>query len=350
MTTLPPLGEMTRACDGRQTSYDGVFFVAVRTTGVFCRPSCPARRALPQNRRFFRSVREALFAGFRPCKRCRPLAVDGQPPPWVDLLLREVERDPSQRWRDRDLRGRSIDPARARRYFLKHYGITFQAYCRGRRMGNALAQIREGATVDEVAVGSGYESQSGFRDAFMRTFGQSPGRSRDRDCLKVAWVESPVGPLVMAANAEGLCMLEFTDRRMLETQCRVLGERLECAIVPGSNRYLEQTRAELTEYFAGKRTEFTMPLVYPGSPFQMKVWQALLTIPYGATWSYEKLAQTVGSPGAARAVGRCNGQNRIAIIIPCHRVVNKDGKLGGYGGGLWRKQHLLDLERESLRA
>jgi AraC family transcriptional regulator, regulatory protein of adaptative response / methylated-DNA-[protein]-cysteine methyltransferase len=345
MQHMPTLATMTRAVDERRSTYDGVFFIAVRTTGIFCRPSCPSRRALRKNRQYFGSIKEAIFAGYRPCKRCRPLDVDGKQPAWVESLLADLESDPAQRWRDADLRRRAVDPARARRYFLQHYGMTFQAYCRGRRMSNALAQIREGATVDKAAIESGYDSNSGFRDAFIRAFGKPPGSSRLQDCLKIAWVESPVGPLVMAANDQGLCMLEFTDRRMLPTQCQVLQRRLQCSVVPGMNEFLDQTRRELAEYFAGRLKEFTVPLIYPGSPFQVRVWDMLIKIPYGQTWSYEKLAEEIGSPHACRAVGHANGQNRLAIIIPCHRVVNKDGKLGGYGGGLWRKQHLLDLER-----
>jgi AraC family transcriptional regulator of adaptative response/methylated-DNA-[protein]-cysteine methyltransferase len=134
---------------------------------------------------------------------------------------------------------------------------------------------------------------------------------------------------------------------MLETQFTTLRKRFECAIVPGNHQHLDQLNDELARYFAGTLTEFTVPVVAPGSPFQQRVWSALQNIPfpYGETRSYEELARSIGSPGAQRAVGRANGLNRIAIVIPCHRVVNKGGQLGGYGGGLWRKQFLLDLER-----
>jgi AraC family transcriptional regulator of adaptative response/methylated-DNA-[protein]-cysteine methyltransferase len=212
-------------------------------------------------------------------------------------------------------------------------------------MAAALGQIRRGAELDDVALGNGYESHSGFRDAFARTFGRSPGRSRDADCLLTGWAESPVGPLLMAANEAGICLLEFTDRRMLETQFATLRKRFGCAIVPGSHEHMDLLKEELARYFAGTLSQFSVPVVYPGSPFQSKVWSQLLRIPYGQTCSYEDLAVAVGAPGACRAVGRANGQNRIAILIPCHRVVNKGGQLGGYGGGLWRKQFLLDLER-----
>jgi AraC family transcriptional regulator of adaptative response/methylated-DNA-[protein]-cysteine methyltransferase len=342
---LPSTKEMQRAVRESDPSYDGVFFVAVRTTGIFCRPSCPARKPLPRNCEYFPRAREAVFGGYRPCKRCRPMHVNGRPPEWVERLLTRIEQDPSARLVDRDLRGLGIDPARARRFFLKHYGMTFQAYCRGRRMNEALQQIRHGATLDEVAVGNGYESYSGFREAFAQTFGRPPGKSRTADCITVTWFEGPLGPLVAAANRKGVCLLEFTDRRMIETQFTILRQRFECAIVPGENEHLQQLKEELAGYFDGTRTGFGVPLVYPGTRFQELVWNALLQIPYGETRSYEELANTIGAPGAQRAVGHANGQNRIGIIIPCHRVVNKDGRLGGYGGGLWRKQFLLDLEK-----
>jgi AraC family transcriptional regulator of adaptative response/methylated-DNA-[protein]-cysteine methyltransferase len=345
MSHAPSIREMRRAVDARDESYDGVFFVAVRTTGIFCRPSCPSRKPRPENRRFYPTAREAIFAGYRPCKRCRPLETNGRPPDWVGRILNEIERDPTARWRDADLRRRAIDPARIRRYFLKHHGMTFHAYCRGRRMSKALEQIRLGAGIDDVALGHGFESNSGFREAFTRTFGQPPGRSRGSDCIVAGWAESPLGPLVLGAIDEGLCMLEFTDRRALETQFDRLRKVLGRAVVPGEHEHLVQVTEELRQYFAGELREFRVPLVYPGTPFQRKVWDGLLRIPYGETCSYEDLARAVGAPGAQRAVGRANGLNRLAIVIPCHRVVNKGGQLGGYGGGLWRKQYLLDLER-----
>jgi AraC family transcriptional regulator of adaptative response/methylated-DNA-[protein]-cysteine methyltransferase len=336
---------MSRAVRERDASYDGVFFTAVRTTGIFCRPSCPSRRALPRNVEYFATAAAAQAAGYRPCKRCRPLDVEGRPPDWVRRLLAAVERSPDARLTDTDLRALAIDPARARRYFRKHYGKTFQAFCREWRMGEALQQIRNGVDLDDVVLGHGYESHSGFREAFARTFGKPPGRSRNAQCVVTSWVESPLGPLVVGAAPEGICLLEFADERRLEMQAADLRDEFQCAVVPGTHPLLEQLADELTEYFAGKLTRFKVPLVYPGSPFQRSVWSALLRIPYGQTQSYEEVARAIGAPGAQRAVGRANGQNRVAIVIPCHRVVNKSGQLGGYGGGLWRKQFLLDLER-----
>jgi AraC family transcriptional regulator of adaptative response/methylated-DNA-[protein]-cysteine methyltransferase len=344
MNTMPSIKEMQRAYQRKDNSYDGIFFLALRTTGIFCRPSCPARKPLPQNVDYFSNVREAVFAGYRPCKRCRPLDTAGRPPDWVGRALALVHGS-EERVKDSELRQSGIDPFRVRRYFQKNYGMTFQAYCRARRMGDALNQLRSGASLDDIALGNGFESHSGFRDAFTRTFGRPPGTSRDMDRIVVSWLESPLGPVIAAANDEGICLLEFTDRRMLETQFTTLKKLFSCAIVPGENEHLAKLTKELDAYFAGRLRQFSLPLVYPGSPFQVRVWNQLLQIPYGETCAYEELARRIGSASGQRAVGHANGTNRIAILIPCHRVVNKSGKLGGYGGGLWRKQHLLNLEK-----
>jgi len=348
MKTLPSIPEMQAACIRKDRSYDGIFFLAVRTTGIFCRPSCPARPPRPENVSYYASLREALFAGYRACKRCRPLDTDGRPPEWVERALALV-RDSEGKIRDSDLKQARIDPAQARRYFQKHYGMTFQAFCRARRMADALQDLRNGINLDEVALGNGFESHSGFRDAFTRTFGRSPGASRDMDRIVVAWFESPLGPIVAAASDAGVCLVDFSDRRLLEAQFAGLKKVLKCAIVPGENDHLRQLKDEMTAYFAGKLRKFSVPLVFPGSAFQVKVWNELQRIRYGETCSYEDLARRVGSPAAQRAVGHANGLNRISIVIPCHRVVNKNGGLCGYGGGLWRKQRLLDLERNSSK-
>jgi AraC family transcriptional regulator, regulatory protein of adaptative response / methylated-DNA-[protein]-cysteine methyltransferase len=345
MTSLPPRTEMERAYKSSDSTYDGVFFLGVRTTGVFCRPSCGARKPLPQNVEFFATPREAVFAGYRPCKRCQPLSAIGEPPPWAGRLLSEIERDPSRRFTDASLREMDIEPAKARRFFNRNYGMTFQAYCRGRRLGKAFEQLRKGEDLDDVTLGHGFESHSGFREAFGRIFGTSPGKANGTECITVTWIESPLGPLVAGATGENLVLLEFTDRRMLETQIATLGRLFKSPIVPGENAILTQLKGELKQYFAGQLRKFTVPLAFPGSEFQQRVWKGLLNIPYGSTLSYEGLAEKLKAPGAQRAVGHSNGLNRIAIVIPCHRVVNKDGKLGGYGGGLWRKRALLDLER-----
>ena len=342
--TLPSTTEMRRAYTRKDTSYDGIFYLAVRTTGIFCRPSCSARKPLAKNVEFFPSTKEAVFAGYRPCKVCKPMEAIGTPPEWAGSLLSMIETDPAKRYSDSFLRSKGIEPSRARRFFLKNYGMTFQAYCRGRRMGRSFEQIRTGADLDDVALGYGYNSHSGFRDAFKKTFGSAPGKSRNGTAIVTAWIESPFGPLVAAATSEGICLLEFTDRRMLDNQFKRLRRYFKCAIVPGENKHIAQLKKELKEYFDGNRKVFSVKPIFPGTPFEEKVWNALLKIPAGTTASYEDVARMIGKSKSSRAVGRANGMNRIGIVIPCHRVINKNGDLGGYGGGVWRKKILLELE------
>jgi len=343
MNAMPSSAEMRRASLERDASYDGIFYLGVRTTGVFCRPTCPARKPLPRNVEYFGTAHDALVAGYRPCKRCRPLELDDQPA-WATELLAALEADPSARMRDGDLRARGIDPGTARRYFMRRYGMTFQAFARARRLSKALMHIREQGSIDSAVFESGYGSHSGFRAAFARTFGDPPGSFRKGEAIFLAWIRSPLGPLVAGATSDGICLLEFSDRRMLETELASLKRLFSAPLVPGSNPHLERLREEVDGYFRGFRRAFSVPLLFPGTEFQRRVWQELLTVPYGATRSYEELASAIGQPKAVRAVGHANGLNRIAIVIPCHRIVNKNGRLGGYGGGLRRKQYLLDLE------
>lgn len=158
-------------------------------------------------------------------------------------------------------------------------------------------------------------------------------------------IDSPIGPLAIAATDAGVCLLEFADPQRLERQTAMMRRQFSLPVGDGDHPHLVHLRRELDDYFAGRLRAFTVPLTFPGTPFQERVWSALLTIPYGRTISYEDLALQIGAPNGQRAVGTANGQNRIAIVIPCHRVVNKSGKLGGYGGGLWRKEALLQLEQ-----
>src|SRR5512143_476219 len=208
MNRLPPPAEMERAYQDRDAAYNGLFFLAVRTTGIFCRPTCPARKPLPKNVEYFPSAREALVAGYRPCKRCRPLEWDEEPQ-WAADLLSEVERDPTLRITDGDLRARGVDPATVRRYFQRRYGMTFQAFTRARRLAGGMKRLRIGREIDDAVFESGYESHSGFREAFARVFGDSPGRIRGQACVCLSWVRSPLGPIVTGATDDGVCLLEF---------------------------------------------------------------------------------------------------------------------------------------------
>jgi AraC family transcriptional regulator of adaptative response/methylated-DNA-[protein]-cysteine methyltransferase len=246
---------------------------AVRTTNVFCRPGCPAPSPRAANVERFATPREALFAGYRPCLRCRPLESAGPQPTGAEE----------------------------------------------RRAGRLRPMLR----------------------AARVTRRQRSGAS----AVVATMLRSPLGTLLAGATDDGICLLEFTDRPMLPTQLDVLGRRLRRPVVTGRHPWLDRLAEQLDGYFAGRREAFDLPLVAPGTPFQERVWAALRQIPTGGTVSYEALASVAGRPGAQRAAGTANGANRIAVVIPCHRVVRKSGEIGNYGGGRWRKAWLLDHER-----
>ncbi len=199
--------------------------------------------------------------------------------------------------------------------------------------------------MDDTVFDSGSISYSEFRDAFTRTFGATPGEKEGTDSMRLGLIESALGPLLAGADDRGVCLLEFSDPRTLEAQLATLRRMLGRPVVPGENALLARLRSELAEYFARRRRAFEFPLHAPGTPFQERVWNELRLIPYGEVRSYEEIARRIGAPKAVRAVGRANGMNRIAIVIPCHRVVGKDGSPVGYGGGVRRKEWLLNLER-----
>lgn len=331
-----------RALLDRDPEYDGVFYVGVSTTGVFCRPTCPARKPHFENCEFFRSAKEALHASYRPCKRCRPLSHPNDVPEVVARLVEAVEREPERRWRDRDFRELGVDVSTARRQFKRRFGMTFVEFARARRMGLALERIRNGGSVIDAQLDTGYESDSGFRAAFNRIIGTAPS-SPAAAALSAAWLDSPLGPMLAIADEEALFLLEFVERRGLETELRRLQAR--AAIVPGRTSVIDRVEGELAEYFAGHRSTFDTPLQTFGSDFQRSVWDELRRIPPGTTISYRELAERVGRPTAFRAVAQANGANQLAVVVPCHRVVNANGELGGYGGGVPRKRWLLEHER-----
>jgi len=342
---LPSFDTMYRALLDRDSTFSGIFIVGVRTTGIFCRPTCSAKKPARQNVEFFATPSEALHGGYRPCLRCQPMDPDQRPPALIERLRAEVERSPGGRLTDKELSALSIDPSTARRQFKRHYGMTFQAYHRARRMGLALREVRRGARVDDAQSESGFISASGFREAFSRIFGDSPTAAKDRPCLLAERIETPLGTMLAVAGDEGLRLLEFTDRRALERELSILRQRLGTNIVPGDHPHLDSVRAQLAAYFAGENLHFNIPIAPVGSNFERRTWDLLRTIPLGETRSYGWMAGQLGVPNAQRAVGRANGRNMLCLIIPCHRVIRADGTLCGYGGGLWRKKWLLEHER-----
>jgi AraC family transcriptional regulator of adaptative response/methylated-DNA-[protein]-cysteine methyltransferase len=347
--SLPDSETLYAALVNKDSNFEGIFVVGVKTTGIFCRPTCTARKPKRENVEFFGSAHEALLHGYRPCKICAPLEYRGAAPEWLKPLLDEIDDDPLLRLKDSDLRKRGVEPGRVRSWFKKHHGMTFQAYLRVLRIGQAFGRVKCGERVTQTAFESGYESLSGFADSFKKTAGFPPSKSQGNQLSATTRILTPLGPMLAGATDEGICLLEFIDRRMLETELERLSRVLQTKFVPGFCTHFDELNSQVEEYFSGKRREFSIPLVAPGTPFQQKVWAELQAIPYGATRSYKELAETIGLPNAVRAVARANGDNRIAILIPCHRVIGADGKLTGYGGGLWRKQYLLNLESRNGR-
>ena len=271
----------------------------------------------------------------------------GETPDWIKGLLNELNENPGNRIKDYELLKKGLDPARVRRWFLKNHGMTFQAYLRLSRINQAFKQIKSNKDVARSAHDNGYESLSGFNEAFKKTTDFTPSESKNEKIVTIKRILSPLGPIFAGATDNGICLVEFTNRRMIETQINRLRKSLKAEFVQGEKDYIDKLEIQLGEYFDKKRTEFDVPLELTGSEFQKKVWDALTQIPYGETRSYQEQAVKVGDKNAVRAVARANGDNKISILIPCHRVIGKDGTLAGYGGGLWRKKYLIDLEQSN---
>jgi AraC family transcriptional regulator of adaptative response/methylated-DNA-[protein]-cysteine methyltransferase len=222
--------------------------------------------------------------------------------------------------------------------------MTFVEYARARRLGAAFKAIRAGERVIMAQLDAGYESGSGFRDAFAKLMGAPPASTTAR-ALFAAWLDTPLGPMVAIGDEAVLHLLEYADRRGLERQIERLRVRAQAGVVPGRTAPIAQIERELAAYFDGSSMQFETPLARIGTGFATAVWDALLAIPPGQTRSYAELARAIGRPQAVRAAARANGANPFAIVIPCHRVISADGELCGYGGGLPRKRWLLDHER-----
>jgi AraC family transcriptional regulator of adaptative response/methylated-DNA-[protein]-cysteine methyltransferase len=352
MKEMPTEATMWRAFCAKDSQFDGVFFVGVRTTGIFCRPTCRAKPPRRENVEFFGSAAGAVRAGFRACKICRPEESTARVPAVV-LQLEQLLRSSEAPVRERDLVAFGIDPSTARRQFSRHRGATIAGYQRAVRMGAALREVRDGAGATAAQVAAGFESASGFREAFSGTFGVTVSRGAEAEALVTAQFETPLGEMVGVAADEGLVVLDFVDRKGLAGALARVGKRYErdgaaAAIMPGENEHLENARRELAAYFEGELRQFCV-VIAPGagSSFERRAWDYLRGIPYGMTRSYGEQARAIGC-SSARAVGRANGMNYLSIIVPCHRVVAANGELTGYGGGLWRKRWLLEHERRVL--
>ena len=339
---------MYQASFEKNPEFEGVFWMGVKTTGIFCRPTCTARKPKPENVEFFDTTKDAIKKGYRPCKVCKPLVNPDETPLDIRKLLIELSENPGLKVKDVDLVERGLQPATVKRWFLKYHGMTFHAFQRMYRINSAFKKLQQGDTIMDVALDNGFESLSGFNESFKSIFGTSPKNSKMEKIVDLKRIETPLGIMIACANENGICMLEFSDRKSLSKELEDISKYFKANIVQGENPHFKTLKKELEEYFERKRFDFTVPLAPVGTDFQKNVWEILRTIPYGTTRSYQQQADILGNPKAVRAVANANGLNKISIIIPCHRVIGTNGRLTGYSGGIWRKQKLLELEKAIL--
>nr|WP_298922961.1 bifunctional transcriptional activator/DNA repair protein Ada [uncultured Allomuricauda sp.] len=331
----------------REQGFVGIFFVGVKTTAVFCIATCRARKPKLENVEFYTTFKEALDNGYRPCKICKPTQNAHKAPEQVEIAMDLVKNHPKEKITDFILRQNQISPDVVRRWFNKNYGMTFHAYQRMYRINSAFQELKTSKKVTSTAFDTGYESLSGFGYTYKKVLGLSPQKSLEVNIILISRLTTPIGPMFICATNKGICLLEFVDRRMLETEFKDLQRLLKASIITGENEHIKQAKRELEEYFDGIRKTFDVKLHMPGTQFQNQVWSVLKEIPYGKTSTYQEQSITIGNQNAVRAVARANGMNRISIIIPCHRVIGKNGSLTGYGGGIERKQWLIEHERKN---
>lgn len=308
----------------------------MKSTGIFCRPSCASKPPKAKNVLFFDSREEAERAGFRPCKRCRPDLTAYDP---ASKLAEEAKAIIDCGFAERaELKTKLNTLGMTRRHlttlFEKRFDMSPEEYIARVRLQHAKELLDAGSRVTDTAFAVGMESSASFTTFFKKQTGLSPTEYVLRRTLErpYCFFETPLGLIRVEEDRDGITALRFVDTKA------------ETAPARGNGVYLEAAELQISEYFAKKRTSFDIPLSIAGSEFQKSVWRVLRGIPYGETWSYQQVAETVGNRGAARAVGMAGNRNPILIMIPCHRVVGKDGKLVGYAGGMERKQYLLEME------
>jgi AraC family transcriptional regulator of adaptative response/methylated-DNA-[protein]-cysteine methyltransferase len=324
----------------RDRSWDGRIIGAVSTTGIYCKPSCPARRPRREHVTFFKSAEAARAAGFRPCLRCKPDEVgrDREAIARAVQLIEQAEEPPTLR-ELADAVGYA--PHHFQRLFTRDLGVSPAAYARGLRTRRVEGALKANGRVTDAIYDAGYQSPSGFYSDARERLGMTPSAWRDGGRgATIRWTtfDSPLGQMLIAATDKGICRLTFDDS---EASLRRLFPQAEIVRDEGG----------LRELVAGALAAIERPLAAPelpidvaGTAFQEKVWQELRKIPAGETRSYAEIAAAIGQPKAVRAVGTANGDNHVAVLIPCHRVIRSDGTLGGYAGGLNRKRKLLDAE------
>ncbi|WP_042444190.1 bifunctional DNA-binding transcriptional regulator/O6-methylguanine-DNA methyltransferase Ada [Azospirillum sp. B510] len=332
----------------RDPAADGLFVYAVRSTGVYCRPSCAARPARPANVVFYATNAEAERAGFRPCKRCRP---DG--PSQGDRraeavaracrLIEEAEDAP----RLEDLAAAAgMSPHHFHRIFKQVTGVTPRAYVEAQRAARVADALRQAGSVTEAIYEAGYGSSGRFYETAGARLGMTPTSYRKGgvgQTIRFAVGGCALGSILVAATERGVCAILLGDDP--DILLRDLQDRFPKAELIGGDAAFEATVAQVVGFVEAPGTGLTLPLDIGGTAFQQRVWQALRAIPAGRTASYAEIATAIGEPAAVRAVARACGANPLAVAIPCHRVVRSDGGLSGYRWGIERKRDLLERER-----
>lgn len=343
-----------RSTLARDPAADGMFVYAVRSTGIYCRPSCPSRKPGRNNVQFFRGPEAAERAGFRPCRRCRPRDA-AQADPGLDVVRQAchyLDEHKDDRLSLTDLGRRvGVSPHRLLRTFKRIVGITPREYAEARRLDRLKGRLREGDSVTRALYDAGYGSSSRLYERAQARLGMTPGvyrRGGQGMRIEYATADCPFGRLLVAATERGVCAVYFgdTDRALEASLSR---EYPSAEIRRGENGAARWIGAIL-RHLEGKQPHLDLPTDVKATAFQQRVWQQLRAIPYGETRTYREIAERIGAPRAARAVGRACATNPVSVVVPCHRAVREDGGLGGYRWGMNRKEHLLAHERAMVGA
>jgi AraC family transcriptional regulator of adaptative response/methylated-DNA-[protein]-cysteine methyltransferase len=330
----------------RDARADGTFVFAVRTTGIYCRPSCPARRPRRPNVLFFATPDAAEAGGFRPCRRCHPRAAALPRAAWVRRVARAIESAPERATLARLAATAGVGPHHLQRTFRRTTGLTPRQYAEALRLGRLRRALRGGAAVEEAAHEAGYGSPSRAHARATRALGMSPGAYRRGGAgmdLAYTIVDSPLGRLLVAATPRGVSAVYVADDdRRLERELR---EEYPRAALRRDDAALASRVRPILAHLEGSRRGLEVPLDVQATDFQRRVWQELVRIPAGETRTYGEVARAIGRPEATRAVARACATNPVSIVVPCHRVVGADGRLTGYRWGTDRKARLLEIER-----
>jgi AraC family transcriptional regulator of adaptative response/methylated-DNA-[protein]-cysteine methyltransferase len=342
--------EYWQAVIRRDPEYDGRFVYAVRSTGIYCRPSCPSRRPKRENVQFFALPVQAEQAGFRACQRCQPdKAVPDEPHlELVQAICRYLAEPREHIPTLNELAQQfNLSPYHLQRTFKRIVGVTPHQYAAGHRLERFKESLKDEETVTEALYEAGYPSSSSAYGQAGARLGMTPARyQRGGQGVRIAYTIAPcpLGWLLVAATDKGVCAVRLGDSEAeLET---TLAQEFPAAAKQRNDADLGPWVATLLSYLNGGQPHFDLPLDVQATAFQRRVWESLQTIPYGSTRSYRKVAEVIGQPAAVRAVARACATNPVALVIPCHRVIREDGTLGGYRWGLARKQALLDMESE----